>query len=56
MKDFAAIAKAQDIPRTGLELEKITVPLDALEAAFRPLVRDLTPDMEPDVTFHMEDE
>ena len=56
MKDYAAIAKAHAIPRLGAELEKIIAPLDALEEVFRPLVRDLTPDMEPAVTFSMEEE
>jgi hypothetical protein len=31
------------------ELERVAGPLGALEKAFRPLVKQLTPDMEPDL-------
>ena len=53
MRDWRAIARAQ-----GLEhnLDRIVAPLDALEEAFRPLVRDLTPADEPATAFTVETE
>jgi hypothetical protein len=47
MKDWKGIAKAAapDIPEA--DVHRILAPLDALEAAFRPLVKNLPPDLEP---------
>jgi len=39
---------------TDGELERIAPPLDALEEAFRPLLNDLTPGLEPAVEFNAE--
>ncbi|MGA2769393.1 MAG: hypothetical protein ABSG26_01125 [Bryobacteraceae bacterium] len=47
MKDWRAIAKASGLEVDPAELNRIAEPLEALEAAFRPLVKDLTPDVEP---------
>jgi hypothetical protein len=41
MRDWKAIAKA-----SGIEIDSVE-PLEALEAAFRPLLKDLTPGVEP---------
>ena len=51
MKDWRAIAQANGLPLSVSELDRIEAPLDALEEAFRPLVSDLTPDLEPCVQF-----
>jgi hypothetical protein len=56
MKDWRAIAKANGLELSARELDRIAPPLDALEEAFRPLVRDLTPGLEPAVEFGVEEE
>lgn len=56
MKDWRAIAKASGVEIPAPDLDRIAPPLDALEAAFRPLVKDLTPDVEPSVEFRMEED
>jgi hypothetical protein len=56
MKDWKAIAKASGIEIPAEDLDRIVPPLDALEAAFRPLVKDLAPDVEPSVEFRMEED
>ena len=47
MKDWKALAKVANPDMPAAELERIGAPLDALEQAFRPLVKDLPPDLEP---------
>lgn len=47
MKDWKAIARASGLEISGVELDRIVGPLDALEEAFRPLVKDLAADLEP---------
>jgi hypothetical protein len=37
------------------ELDRIVQPLDSLEETFRPLVADLTPDVEPSFCFQPEE-
>lgn len=50
MKDWKALAQASlEIPAP--EIDRVAGPLASLDASFRPLVRDLTPDMEPATTF-----
>lgn len=56
MKDWKTIAKAHGLDTSGLDLDRIAPPLDALEEAFRPLVRDLTPANEPAVVFGAEED
>ncbi len=41
------IATAAGLAIPAAELDRIVPPLDALEAAFRPLVEDLPYDLEP---------
>ena len=43
------MAQAQGPGLSSSELERVVAPLNALEKVFRPLVADLTPDLEPDV-------
>jgi hypothetical protein len=47
VKDWKAIAKASGLEVSADELDRIVGPLDALEEAFRPLVKDLPADLEP---------
>jgi hypothetical protein len=47
VKDWKAIAKASGLEVSVEELDRIVGPLDALEKAFRPLVKDLDADVEP---------
>ena len=54
MKDWKAIAKAAGSPLTGKDLDRAIQPLEALEETFRPLVKDLTPNLEPCVEFRVE--
>ncbi len=52
-KDWKKIAQANGLAIPDADLERIRPALDALEAAFRPLVRDLTPALEPAVVFQL---
>ena len=47
MKNWKAIAQAGGLEVSAEELDRIVGPLDALEETFRPLVKDLTVDLEP---------
>jgi len=51
MKDWRTIAQAHGLSLSPSELDRITPALDTLEEAFRPLIRDLTPELEPCVEF-----
>ncbi len=51
MKDWLAIAKAQNLDIPEGDLEKITAPLDGLERAFRPLLKMLAPEAQPAAIF-----
>jgi hypothetical protein len=54
MRDWAKIAASQGLPLTALELDRVTEPLGGLERIFRPLIQQLTPDMEPDLELHLD--
>jgi hypothetical protein len=54
MRDWKAIAKASGSTLTGKDLDALVRPLEALEEAFRPLAKNLSPDLEPSVEFRME--
>jgi hypothetical protein len=56
MKDWRAIAKAGNPEMPAGELDRIAAPLEALEETFRPLVKDLPPDLEPCLEFGAEEE
>ena len=56
MKDWKAIAKASGLEVDATEIDRIAEPLEALEAAFRPLVKDLTPDVEPATGLRLEED
>jgi hypothetical protein len=53
MKNWAGIAQASGLAVSAGEMDRIVGPLAALEETFRPLVQQLTPDMEPDLELHL---
>jgi hypothetical protein len=55
MRDWKGIAKASNIDIPDADINRVTDPLNTLEAAFRPLVKDLRFDLEPATVFHSED-
>ena len=54
MRDWKTIAKASGSALSGKELESVVLPMEVLEAAFRPLAKDLPPDLEPSTEFRVE--
>jgi hypothetical protein len=54
MRDWKAVAKASGMALAGKDLDSVTQPLEALDAIFRPLAKDLSPDLEPSVEFRVE--
>jgi len=56
MKNWRAIAKASGLEVDPTQLNRIAEPLEALEAAFRPLVKDLTPGVEPATGLRIEED
>jgi hypothetical protein len=55
MRDWRAIARAHGLEIAAGELDRIAQPLEALEEVFRPLIRELTPEMEPAFRLGLED-
>jgi hypothetical protein len=55
MRLWAKIASANGLPLTALELNRITTSLSNLEEVFRPLVQQLTSEMEPDVELQLDE-
>lgn len=53
MKNWKKIAEANDLRIPESDLDRIAPALDALEAAFRPLTRDIPDDVEPAVNFRI---
>ncbi len=56
MTDWVTIAKAHGLDLSARELDRIAQPLAALEETFRPLISNLTPDIEPAFEFRMEED
>ena len=54
MREWKAIAKASGSALAGKDLDSVTLPLETLEASFRPLVKDLPPELEPSTEFRVE--
>jgi hypothetical protein len=50
MKNWKAIASGNGLDLTDEYLARITPPLDALEAAFRPLIATIPHEIEPSTT------
>lgn len=51
MTDWKLLVEAQNLDIPAEELPRVTAPLGALEAAFRALIANLPPDLEPAVVF-----
>jgi hypothetical protein len=56
MKNWVTISQGHGLNLSASELDRIAPPLAALEETFRPLVKQLTPDMEPDFELHLGEE
>jgi Asp-tRNA(Asn)/Glu-tRNA(Gln) amidotransferase C subunit len=56
MKDWKAIAKASGLEVDDTQLNRIAETLEALETAFHPLLKDLTPDVEPATGLRLEED
>jgi len=55
VKNWKAIVEASGLDLPARDVDRIIQPLEALEAAFRPLVRNLSPDVEPAFRLQLED-
>ena len=53
MKNWKKIAEASGLRIPEPDLDRIAPALDALEAAFRPLAKDIPHDVEPAVAFYV---
>jgi len=53
MKNWEAIAQAHGLNLSARDLERVAPPLAALEEIFRPLARELKPEMAPDLELHL---
>jgi hypothetical protein len=56
MKDWTAISKAAGLDIPAKDVARISQPLNSLEEVFRPLVKSLTPETEPAVSFRADKE
>lgn len=54
MRDWKSIAKANGVSLSGQELDRAVAALAALEEVFRPLTKNLPPDLEPVLEFRAE--
>jgi hypothetical protein len=55
VKDWKAIAKGAGLDVPGPDLDRIIQALSGLDEAFRPLLTDLSPEIEPATVFHAEE-
>jgi hypothetical protein len=56
MPDWISIAAAHNFDIPAADLDRAIKPLNALEESFRPLVKDLAPDLEPATAFRAEED
>lgn len=56
MTDWKAIALARGLQIPASEFESISARLHAVELVFRPLLRNLAPDLDPAPVFHADAE
>jgi hypothetical protein len=56
VKDWKAIAAASGLQIPPAETGRAVEPLNGLEAVFRPLVKDLPPDLEPATGFRADED
>jgi hypothetical protein len=47
VRDWKAIAKASGLGIPAHDVDRIVAPLEGLDAVFRPLIRNLPPELEP---------
>jgi hypothetical protein len=52
LKDWKAIAKGAGLELIGPDLDRIVQAQTALDEIFRPLLKDLGPEIEPATVFH----
>jgi hypothetical protein len=52
LKDWKTMAKGVGLEITGPDLDRIVQSLSALDETFRPLLKDLGPEIEPATVFH----
>ena len=53
MKNWKKIAEANELRIPEPDLDRITPALEALDAAFRPLAKDIPQDVEPALAFYV---
>lgn len=53
MKNWKLIAEANELRIPTPDVDRIAPALDALETAFRPLVKNIPDDVEPAVAFYV---
>ncbi len=53
MKNWKKIAEANELRIPEPDLDRITPALEALDAAFRPLAKDIPHDVEPAIAFYL---
>jgi hypothetical protein len=53
MRDWKSIAQSHHLNLSPADLDRIAGPLAALEETFRPLLKSLTPGLEPDPELHL---
>jgi hypothetical protein len=56
MTDWKSAAKARQLNIPEADIEKISSALGKLEEAFRPLTASIPPEVEPAVTFRVEED
>ncbi len=54
--DWRALARARRLNIPEADLDRIAAPLDSLERAFRPLAGSIPHDIEPAITFRIEED
>jgi hypothetical protein len=53
MTEWTAIAKARGLDLSPAELDRASSVLGQMEQVYRPLVQELTPQVEPSTEFHI---
>ena len=53
MRDWKAIAQSHHLNLPQPEIDRIAGPLTALDETFQPLLKGLTPGLEPDPELHL---
>jgi len=56
MRDWKTIAEARGLGIPAEQIERIAPALDSLEETFRPMVKDLPPELEPATGMRLEEE